>query len=448
MKSFINAVRAAEAATGAGSRAVKEDAVRTLSDIGKKLVCEALSPYIVYGVKKFNMPKAYAAEDAPVEDFFRLLSALSNRTVTGNSAKQAIEEVLGMFTKDTAEILARVIRKDLKWGLSGETVNEVLLGEKRPAVPVVPVYACALAEKFDKKKFKWKFPALLEAKYDGQRNQAFYETAGEASKLFHKARSGKDSAHLDGLFDADFAALNRALSELTLGDGCKDAFVLDGEVMGATWNDTMSAKGSDNQDKKDLLNLYAYDIVPRGEWNVERCTMTQLDRTMLLDRAVELARAEYGMTRIFKSKWRMVYSVEEAEAFYSECLDEGFEGAMIKDPDALYQWKRSSAWTKWKPVDTFDGVIVDFYAGKEGKGLEHTLGGVTIEGVDENGVKFRCDVGSGFPRDLRDEMFNNKEKYRGMMTEIEASPDLNIKDGREYQTLKWGVYKKFRTDKT
>lgn len=445
MQSFVSVVRAVEAATGAGSRTAKTEALQGLSDIGKRLVRAALSPYEVFNVKKFNMPKAYAAEDASVEEFFKLLSGLEQRIVSGNMAKDAIERTLAMYTQDTAEILARIIKKDLKWGLSGETVNEVFLGHKRPPNPVVPVYACMLAEKYDKKKFKWKFPCIVEAKYDGQRNEAFYEQDGEVVKLFHKARSGKDSAHLDGLFDRELALLNTALEDCGY-DQYVNNFVLDGEVMGANWNDTLSAKGSANQDKKDSLNLYAYDILSRNEWDTELCANIQIERCRALSLAITIAR-NMGATRLFKSKWAIVNSVEEAEAFYSECLEEGYEGVMIKAHDGLYEWDRSNNWTKWKPVDTFDGKIVGFYYGKEDKGLAHTLGGVTIEGVDENGVKFRCDVGSGFSRELRDEIINNQEKYLGKFIEIEAYPDLNIKEGREFQTLKWGVFKKFRPDK-
>lgn len=134
-------------------------------------------------------------------------------------------------------------------------------------------------------------------------------------------------------------------------------------------------------------------------------------------------------------------------------LEQGFEGIIIKDADGEYQWhsriggKRDRAWTKRKPVDTFDARIVGFYAGKEGKRLEGTLGGVCVEGVDENNVPFECKVGGGWSDPLRDKIWNNQEDYLGKMIEIEADPNVLEMEGRDVNSLRWGVYKKFRPDK-
>lgn len=441
MQNFISVVKAVEAAKGAGSKQAKLDAVMELDDMGKTLVAEALSAYRVFGVKKFKMPKTYADVDTVPFEFTTLLDQLHDRDLTGDAAQERITWVLSQYTKETAGYLARILKKDLKWGMSAESVNKAWTGVKRPLEgAVVPVYGCMLAAKFEADKYVWKFPLIAEAKYDGRRNNAFMVEG----KLDHKARSGKPSYDLDGLFDEDFAKIERAMGE---------SFVIDGEAMAGSWKESMEAKGSGNDAAKQALKLFAYDIVTLSEWKTEgrdgRDRMTQLQRSEALEAIIK----EAGCDKIIKSKWRMVNSIEEANAFYEEVLAEGYEGVMLKDPDAYYEWDRSKAWTKWKPVQDFDGIITGFYKGAEDKEFADTLGGVYIEGTDENGVDFKCKVGSGFAtKDKdhtrnRDYIWNNQDEFLGRMIEIEAAPDLNVEEGRDFQTLKFGVFKRYRDDK-
>lgn len=104
-------------------------------------------------------------------------------------------------------------------------------------------------------------------------------------------------------------------------------------------------------------------------------------------------------------------------------------------------------------MNTYDGYITGFYAGDENSDISDVLGGVYVAGVDENGEKFECKVGSGFPkydepeRPSRRTIWENQPEFLGKCIEIEADPNVSVKADREVNSLRWGVFKKMRPDK-
>lgn len=56
-------------------------------------------------------------------------------------------------------------------------------------------------------------------------------------------------------------------------------------------------------------------------------------------------------------------SKEEVIKFYEDCLEDGYEGWVGKDPDSAYKLGRSTVnegyYIRLKPEDTFDGVVID-----------------------------------------------------------------------------------------
>lgn len=432
-------LQAIAAMTGPGSKAAIKTAIAGLSDTALRLIVAALDPYTVYHVKKFPMPKVYAKVDADYEVFFSALEKLSTRAVTGNEAIALSANTMSKYTKDTAELLAKILKKDLKAGFSAETVNEAILGEKRPSNPIVPVYACMLAKKMEDK-YKWKFPLILEAKYDGQRCNAYVKNGS----VLYFARSGKVMSHVEGLFDAELLALVKSMEEY--GIDTSKGVVFDGEAMADNFTLTMNAKGKDNSDAKKALKFIIYEFVPMDVWKSEGVSEIQFNRTRILDTLInENGQSKYKTLR--KSRFSIVNSIEEAREEYKSLVDEGFEGAVLKDPNETYKWDRHQAWTKWKPVDTYDLKIVGFYYGKEGGKYETMMGGVHVEGTDENGTVITCDVGSGWSDEQRKYMMENQEEFLGKTIECEADPNLSSKEGRDTLAMRWGVFKKFRPDK-
>jgi DNA ligase-1 len=99
---------------------------------------------------------------------------------------------------------------------------------------------------------------------------------------------------------------------------------------------------------------------------------------------------------------------------FNEWRAQKIEGAIVKDRDSLYEFDRTEAWMKVKPLDHTDVVITGYYPGKKGTRNEHRLGGFTFE-ID--GVESR--VGGGFSDKQRDEFWAIKDEMIGTTIEIE-----------------------------
>jgi len=178
--------------------------------------------------------------------------------------------------------------------------------------------------------------------------------------------------------------------------------VFDGEVLGDNFIETINAKSSDNDDAKKRLKFYVFDVMSLDEWNTKKCDQPQWKRSKYLEDAL----MEGDYKKLVKSKQQICNSMEELRTFYQQALDDGFEGLIIKDMDAPYEFDRSKYWAKWKPIIDVDLTITGIYEGKVGTKNEGKLGGFNVVGRDENGNYIESNVGSlklgvkGSPLDL------------------------------------------------
>ena len=151
------------------------------------------------------------------------------------------------------------------------------------------------------------------------------------------------------------------------------------------------------------------------------------------------------------------------------------EGLIIKKIDGKYEWDRSKNWWKWKPVIDVDLTIVGFYSGDIGTKNENKLGGLILEGTDENGTKIQTHVG-GFKvsnpllnifienlceaegiigedfeilnKDqwFRNHVWQNQTEYLGKTAMIEGQ-ELSLASGAEFWAVRFGQFVCFREDK-
>lgn len=399
----------------------KVEILKELPEIGKMLCIEALSPYRVFGVKKYPMPDSYATEDEDVILFQNLLNTLHNREVTGNKAIALVTATLGLYTEATAEVFHRVLQKDLRMGASAKSVNK--------AHPdLVPTFEVMLAGKMDGK-FKWdEGPWSVELKYDGKRVIATCRDG----EVFYQSRSGKEADHLIGLFDEELRLMEERAGY---------PIIVDGEEFGKDFTDTIKAKGKDNVAGKKNLVLYAFDVIPLDTWDAQSAsTVSQKDRSELLDRLTE------GNKKVVASKRTLCHTQEEVEAIYKDYVLQDEEGVIVKSLEGLYEWKRSKNWTKYKVFYNFDGEIVDLEKGTDGKKNANSLGAIVIEGEDENGTKFKARCGIGFSAELRDEIWNNPGEYIGRMVEVKAM-GLCLAEKATLHSLRIPAFIGFREDK-
>ena len=136
----------------------------------------------------------------------------------------------------------------------------------------------------------------------------------------------------------------------------------------------------------------------------------------------------------------IVNSKDKAQAFYRNMIASGKEGAVLKNPTAIWRDGTSKEQVKLKLVCDCDLRVVGFEKG-EGK-FADTLGSLICQSEDgelQTGV-------SGFSDKIRHEIWENKEKYIDTVVTVKFN-DVMMKTG-EKASLFLPRFVEFRSDKT
>jgi DNA ligase-1 len=117
----------------------------------------------------------------------------------------------------------------------------------------------------------------------------------------------------------------------------------------------------------------------------------------------------------------------------------GFEGLMIKDPQAVYETKRTTSWLKLKPFIEVSLEVVDVEEGT-GRNLGR-LGAFIARGTDD-GKEIRVNVGSGFSDDNRLDFWAHRADIIGHVVEVRADAVTQNQDGS--YSLRFPRFLRFR----
>jgi len=389
---------------------------------------EAYNPFHVFGVRQVPETEGLAGRPNPWPAFWGLLESLRTRSVTGHDARDAILSMSEQFdSEEWNGLCRRVIIKDLRCGISEKTLNKIL-GKTEWKIPV---FTCQLATDSNDHANKMKGIKRIECKLDGVRVLALCTK----NRVTLYSRNGKIFENFPDIQEQ----LNRIKHRISLET--KGPFVLDGEIVGESFQALMKqAQRKDNVKTKDM-NYYIFDVVPladfeRGFWNAQ-----QHKRTLML----EINRQEIEVEPNLRLMPGMDVDLSTAEGqdimgrFAEDAVTQGFEGIMIKDVDAPYECRRSSFWMKWKPVMTVDLNIVGF---EEGTGRNSgRLGAIICEGVD-NDRNIRVNVGSGLSDADRDEYWHSRDDLLGRVVEVAADAVTQNQDGS--YSLRFPRFVRFR----
>ena len=393
---------------------------------------QAYNPFYTFHVKQ--VPEVRGQENRPNfwPRFWALLESLRTRSVTGDAARQAIEDCAKYFDDDEWNNLCRrVIIKDLRCGISEKTLNKVL-GRTDWAIPV---FTCQLAQDSTDRPAKLTGIKRLEPKLDGVRVLAVVQ----GMNVSLMSRNGKEFANFPDIA-RDIMRFRTAFQK-NLGSGGR--FVLDGEVTGESFQKLMKQAHRKSDAKTDGMVYNIFDIIPlddfqRGFWNAQ-----QYKRFDILEQARDWFDANDPCSlRIVQG---LEVDLDSAEGhdimqrYAEDSVAQGYEGIMIKDVGAPYVCKRSDYWMKWKPVISVDLEIVGF---EEGTGRnENRLGAIICEGED-NGRRIRVNVGSGLSDSDRDEYWTNRNNLLGHLVEVQADAVTQNQDGT--YSLRFPRFLRFR----
>jgi DNA ligase-1 len=389
----------------------------------------ALSPYITFGVKKVPSFSGPDGQGLPWDAFKELCELLRTRQLTGDDARTAIELALGASTKSQwNDWYRRILIKDLRCGVSEKTVNKI----KKNAVPV---FECMLAHDGANHEKKINGTRLIEPKLDGVRCLTIVDY--EAKTVIQYTRNGKVLENFSHIADGLLANI-----ELL-----RASYVIDGEVVSSSFQTLMKQVHRKDDVKASDARLMAFDIIPLSEFKKGKSTMGQKHRSALLrsfKKAFDLCGNIDIIPQIEIDLDSYVGELQFKE-FNKQAINDGFEGIMIKMPDASYECKRSTSWLKQKP---FIEVSLTVIGVEEGTGKnEGRMGAIICEGEDD-GKNIRVNVGSGFTDDQRTEFWMGKDDLVGQIVEIRADAATLSQDSTETWSLRFPRFLRFRGFKT
>jgi len=396
--------------------------------------------YITFGVKKvpdklFDQP---GEAENPWEDFKDLLSALENRTLTGNQARQAIEEMSERFDMDEwNNFCAPIIRRDLRAGISLKTINKIC--KNTPFA--IPVFGCQLATNSENRP-EMRGEMRLEPKLDGVRVLMTVVPKMDGIAVTCYSRNGKvfeNFSHIEKQVSDQFFDIVKKQRQL------KNGFVLDGEVVGNSFQELMrQARRKEDVHAEDSV-FHVFDVLPiedfqRGYWNAQlykRVEILESLRGLINDYMPNIELVPYiniNLDEVGAEDRMLVYAQEQVAA--------GYEGIMIKTTGAPYECKRNTFWMKWKPTITVDLQVVGV---EEGTGRnKDRLGALVCAGVDFD-KEIKVNVGSGFSDLDRDNYWKDRQYVVGRTAEILCDSISQNQDGT--YSLRFPRFIRFRDDK-
>ncbi len=368
-------------------------------------------------------------------NFKELAEALYKRELTGHAARDAIKLAMDVATKrQWNQFYRRILIKDLRCGVSEKTVNKVAKKLKKPEYSV-PVFECQLAHDSANHESKVTGKKIVERKLDGVRCLTVIDH--ENRTVTQYTRNGKvleNFKHITDYLEGFIDEFGRS-------------YVLDGEIMSNSFQDLMKQvhRKSDVNTVDAVLNLF--DIVPLFEFKQGKSTQGQKRRSAFLKNFENIFNDSGFITIVPQREFDLDSLVDEIEFkdYMKEMIDAGFEGVMLKDPNAVYECKRSVSWLKIKP---FIEVSLTVTAVEEGTGKnEGRLGALVCEGVDD-GKTIIVNVGSGLTDDQRIEFWNayqeNASSMVGQVVEVRADAATRSQDSENVWSLRFPRFLRFR----
>lgn len=458
------------------------------NELLKRVFIMAYSKRFNYGIKKWGT-RAKDEIHLTLEDMLYMLEEkLAKRVVTGNAAIEKLEIALSQTSEGDAEVIRRVLMRDLECGTGPTIANKIW----KNCIPEQPqMLASAYDEKLIQKHIKW--PAFAQLKADGAR--CFAEVTDDGVKFFSRAGNEYQGLHklakelmiitedarkrhpsgvmIDGELvyhtpkvepkaDNDLFGMFEEPEELSKAAEFQN---VDRSTSNGLAN--KSLKGTISQVEASGMKLQAWDYVPLDVVysEGEKPGFAYDVRFRALEAMIAEGVALHGFDSVILIENQWVYNLKEAREVYKKYVDQGLEGIILKNMGSFWENKRSKNLIKFKEVIDIAMEIVGFYPHSKDP---NKLGGVQLKSLCG---KITTDCGSGFkdttrvkvkgkwvdiPIDERDEMDRERLMVEalsgnlvGRIADCECNGWVHSK-GRKDGTV--GIFlpiiKGFRFDKT
>jgi len=386
----------------------------------------AYDPSIDFYVKNFNEDRSNTVPSMVLSEALKdLESMIASRVFTGKRAKQWIEMTYTMLDDDTAEIFKRVIKRDLRCGISAKTVNKIWPG----AVYEHPYMRCSGFS--EKNLANISLPCWSQTKMDG----LYIDIMVYEDKVVYRTRNGS-------ILDLNEADFDRSLimhfkNQVLMGEAL--AYNELGEML-----DRQTGNGylNSNDINSELVKFFVWDMVPMEDFEAKKSVYPYEDRFNDLCSNLDFMDHE----RIDSVDTVLCQSKEEIIEHFRINRLAGEEGTVLKDLKKL-QWKSGTSKHQIKVKVIFD-CDLKLVGWKEGVGkYTDMLGAIVCQSSDGD---LEVSIGSGFTDAQRAELIGSVEDMieEGTIVTVKANDVVTNQANPDKYALFLPRFVEFRKDKT
>lgn len=412
MEAELKLLLEVESSTGNGSQKIKQDLIKNnYTPIMDYLLKIALNPFLTTKLNHIEIlpEQPYIVDYDPYEKFQDLTKRLLESPAANNKLREEAFELINCtsYDFDTRKMLLKVLTKSLNIGIGAKLINKGI-GRQ-----IIPDPSLMLAQDDESEINKWS-KIICEEKYDGVRIIAVVD--GEEVKFFTRQFNEISRHYLSEIADSCLGLIKKS--------GLKGSWFFDGELTDTNRKSvsgkvTKMLKGSPSDQIGDDLLFNIFDLEETSVLQDGKGFIPFEIRRDTLEGVFE----ENTSTSLVLAESFLAKEKEDIYTYYKSIIAKGGEGVILKNPEHVYECKRSKNWIKLKEVNDCDLVITGWYPG-EGK-REGLIGGFICE--DQSG-KIKVRVGSGFSDEDLKEISKDPDSYISRICAVQYNVIISDKN--------------------
>lgn len=401
-----------------------------MNNILKVIFDDTYNKNIRYNIKK--LPDIHQVGNMTIEDqymnFHGALQSLAKREITGNMAKEFITNIISSFNKQDQDILLSILDRNLKIGISENTVQKLFGTNHKFEVALAKKYHEVKVDIFDGKWF-------VSRKLDGVRCIAIIDLDNNTTEFY--SRTGKPYKTLNELSCPVFDLLK----PLKTGK-----YVLDGEVCIVDENGEehfdkiMDEVTRKNHTVKNPCYII-FDFLKYEEFSNQKESDIFETRIQKLYTLFEIYGKTHDLThsKIQALLQKKLQSQEQFDKWLKTSRENNWEGLMVRQ-NIPYVSGRQKSLLKIKEFNDAEYVVEGVHVGQMTYNEDgHKLFDVVTDLViNHKGTIVK--VGSGISKSQRIEWFKDPSKIIGKTITVQYFEETKNKKTNEW-SLRFPVLK-------
>jgi ATP-dependent DNA ligase len=426
MKKELELLLEIERSTGEGSQKKKQQLITdNLSPELEYILAICFDPFITTKLHKIDFEDRACKENSALyNEFVSLCEELKKAPAINDHLRTKAARLIEStgYHIELKKVFSKVLTKRMNIGIGAKLINKAVGKE------LIPDPSLMLAEDDHKAIDKWD-SIVCEEKYDGVRVICVIED--RIPKFYTRAFNELNSKFL-----------TKIANQLLIISKGMDGIFFDGELTdldrkGVSGKVNQMLKGSPKESIGDDLLFNTFDIDPITSIRNSKGSTPYTERRDLLEKLFENTETP---NIVLARKWE-AKTKEELMPIYDQIVANGGEGVIMKDPNHVYECKRSKSWIKFKEVEDCDLEVTGWYPG-EGK-REGFIGGFNCK--DASG-EYIVKVGSGFTEQDLITLSKDADSLIGRIVTIQYNVPIEDKTGNKSLFLPRFI--EVRSDKT